>query len=993
MTLLLLITILAQSSLVDYKFWNDICQIFQDYSGNNQHSINGGSISTNSLDTICTDRGSYFTSQAYISLPPNSLVESSINLFPESFTSLYIYPIISGTILSRSLSKYGFSQFFTISLSCSYSELSETKGLSIDISLPVLNSWSLVTLQIGKNFTKIYIQEVLEYTFSFSIDIGALLVLSDFYTLGNGFEGFIYEFWIDKSFTNYILKADSILCVPGQCFYGFDTTCICSYCITSPSILCVADVPSPYFSSNMKTCSAPLTPTDIAGECRICPSGCSIDWCSSDYICLDSCLSPCSQCVDVVSCQECENSLMVASNGLCQCQKGSFMNSGACVPCKELCGACEAYEMCTNCTDSEANLVSTEVGFKCECGFGTYWDGHSCSECAEECLGCKSNWDDCIRCRDNNSEKGESGCRCKDGFFQSGVCKPCGEFCEECLNSSNCIRCQAGLVISEGNCIEEIANKTVEEVCALGYVLQEGNCEKCISPCLICVFSGYNCVNCIDNAVITQNLSCKCDEGFFFINETCILGLFLEIQTGANVIYLEFSEELETPLNESMIDLQSDSAFIWTLNDTNNTIAISCQDYNEKISIKIIFLNLIQGVNGGILIQDTYNELVECQITQTRQDNNTAIAISYIFTTFTLVISLLGLNNVGPSLVWTLIGTMQLLSYMSNMQVNFPFLIHQYLLALNFLIVPDFFGYFFQSLNPNSFLGTTGRDMFIILVSITTFWILIFVERFSKNKARKVIRIVLSMMKWSVFLRIWIICYVEVLCGAITQIFMLDCSNSEKCLSSVLGIGFLILVYLTPIWVYVVIILNYHRITDKKFLRRYSSIVEDFNPDNIQSVLYYYYYFIRRLAYILNLLLLQNFQLIQSVINIALSLAFLFYLIKNQCFKGARDNYFCIICEISLLISIIICTAFIFQMSDTTSLILSYCCIGLGGAITLLNLALSLYGFVEKINSYKKDKLQHGPTFAAHKNLPSMAALHISSASVRNSIEESENND
>ena len=94
------------------------------------------------------------------------------------------------------------------------------------------------------------------------------------------------------------------------------------------------------------------------------------------------------------------------------------------------------------------------------------------------------------------------------------------------------------------------------------------------------------------------------------------------------------------------------------------------------------------------------------------------------------------------------------------------------------------------------------------------------------------------MMKWSVFLRIWIICYVEVLCGAITQIFMLDCSNSEKCLSSVLGIGFLILVYLTPIWVYVVIILNYHRITDKKFLRRYSSIVEDFNPDNIQSVLY-----------------------------------------------------------------------------------------------------------------------------------------------------------
>ena len=80
-------------------------------------------------------------------------------------------------------------------------------------------------------------------------------------------------------------------------------------------------------------------------------------------------------------------------------------------------------------------------------------------------------------------------------------------------------------------------------------------------------------------------------------------------------------------------------------------------------------------------------------------------------------------------------------------------------------------------------------------------------------------------------------------------------------------------------------------------------------------------------------------------------------------------------------------------MSDTTSLILSYCCIGLGGAITLLNLALSLYGFVEKINSYKKDKLQHGPTFAAHKNLPSMAALHISSASVRNSIEESENND
>ena len=226
-------------------------------------------------------------------------------------------------------------------------------------------------------------------------------------------------------------------------------------------------------------------------------------------------------------------------------------------------------------------------------------------------------------------------------------------------------------------------------------------------------------------------------------------------------------------------------------------------------------------------------------------------------------------------------------------------------------------------------------------------------------------------------------CYLEMINGSINQVQNPDFSTVQSTINTILGIFFLILSFLTPFCVYLFLLINFHKLNQLPFLKKYSSLYYEVKQNKIQTILYYYYYFIRRFVYIINLALLYPFPIVQSIFNILFSLGFLAYLVNSRCFKNAKEMNFNILCELSVLASTIICSSYLFDLSEKTSTVLEYLCLAIGATVTFVNLSLSVHGFLDKMLKFRRDKLVHGPTFAAHKNLPSLAVLHISSMSGR----------
>jgi hypothetical protein len=87
-TFILALSTLSFGKIVEYQLSKNYGQVFVDYSGNNNHGVNGDSHTTVSKDTMPSDRGAYYTnSQIAITTPYNTLVNTELTL-TQPFTLL-----------------------------------------------------------------------------------------------------------------------------------------------------------------------------------------------------------------------------------------------------------------------------------------------------------------------------------------------------------------------------------------------------------------------------------------------------------------------------------------------------------------------------------------------------------------------------------------------------------------------------------------------------------------------------------------------------------------------------------------------------------------------------------------------------------------------------------------------------------------------------------------------------------------------------------------
>ena len=76
------------SIIAEYRFGVNFGQVFMDYSGNGWYGVNGDSLSVDSNDVDCTDRGIYFSGgDSRVEMPSNSKVSGAFNL-PSNWSAM-----------------------------------------------------------------------------------------------------------------------------------------------------------------------------------------------------------------------------------------------------------------------------------------------------------------------------------------------------------------------------------------------------------------------------------------------------------------------------------------------------------------------------------------------------------------------------------------------------------------------------------------------------------------------------------------------------------------------------------------------------------------------------------------------------------------------------------------------------------------------------------------------------------------------------------------
>lgn len=80
MGLLLILSLVTASKIIEYRFGSNFGPIIADYSGNSHLGVNGDSYSTTTYDAVFTDQGAFFTGYSAIKLPNNEIFSEYIKL-------------------------------------------------------------------------------------------------------------------------------------------------------------------------------------------------------------------------------------------------------------------------------------------------------------------------------------------------------------------------------------------------------------------------------------------------------------------------------------------------------------------------------------------------------------------------------------------------------------------------------------------------------------------------------------------------------------------------------------------------------------------------------------------------------------------------------------------------------------------------------------------------------------------------------------------------
>ena len=475
---------------IDYRFSNNIGQIFYDYSGNNLHAVNGDSHLNQTNDVAYSDRGIYFSKDIQIvTLPPNTLITTGFTLTSPFSIILWFYAFEKQNqiALYRRHISSDFSKRFSV---YQHAEFKLKYYCAVSICTPNTGStYEFTNSKIIQNIWEIFVVSVDNTTFKFS-STGNLKIINTFRNSysENGLSLFTHLGKTSapsgismKCFMYRFMILNNLVDINDLYSSSTSSSCPTAFIFESNSY-CLASISNQSLSSNNTTCS--------------CSYGCSNDI---------SCLNP-------LIC-EFNSTFFHGSNLYCFC--GNSINNTNCISalCNQDCLACFNNKTCKVCKDPNS-IPFDSNGCICKRSFFNTSSllNSSCIPCMDEGLSCNSS-STCNDCRDPNAILNSSNrCICKDQFYlDDGDCKNCDIQCKTCSQSGKCLSCIAEnttLINDDCKCNNGYYNISILD--------KFDSCIKCMDICKTCN-SAYSCIDCLDNARPGAN-GCDCIAGYSYDN-------------------------------------------------------------------------------------------------------------------------------------------------------------------------------------------------------------------------------------------------------------------------------------------------------------------------------------------------------------------------------------------------------------------------------------------------------------------------------------------
>ncbi|KCV73463.1 serine/threonine protein kinase [Fonticula alba] len=256
--------------------------------------------------------------------------------------------------------------------------------------------------------------------------------------------------------------------------------------------------------------TCPARTINIGGQCAGCHASC------------DQCIGPKpNQCL---TCRAPE-ALLQGGDAMCvdTCSVGFFpppvSAAGTCSPCSPYCLECSGpgAKQCTACSGASGLLADGLCRAACPSGWFKVAGLDVCEPCSAKCRTCSGPGDNaCTGCQADQvlSEPGIGSCLdgCPVGRFfrlEDRSCVACDVSCAKCFGpgSSRCSECSAGMVVSDGRCVDS---------CPAGTFLDGGLCRKCDHSCGSCRGAEFSqCTSCLEGRLLHEGMCrTECPAGF-----------------------------------------------------------------------------------------------------------------------------------------------------------------------------------------------------------------------------------------------------------------------------------------------------------------------------------------------------------------------------------------------------------------------------------------------------------------------------------------------
>ncbi|CAG9312392.1 unnamed protein product [Blepharisma stoltei] len=421
------------------------------------------------------------------------------------------------------------------------------------------------------------------------------------------------------------------------------------------------------------------------------------------------------------------------------------------VQCTENCKACLTNEVCIpNCLISQ------------------YWVGpeyNKCSKCSSECLSCRDSSEFCDLC-DNQ--------KCASCYDFTG------DSCLECVSgTSNTTNCQ---------CDYDLAWNTSSGMCETCHQWQykaNDSCYDCPPLCTQCDIKN-KCKSCINNAVLNSG-SCACSPGYIGTTSCTFIPFNVSLVVNKNnTLVLAFSDMLKKGLNHDQIMMQihNNKILSWSISQiSSKEYLISCNfdgGISKGTTITVHFINStsIVSISGGVIHEDYLSDFLYESLTSEEQEvaqiQNQVSSGVKVFVGSSVALAMFSPN---PSALWTMLNTIQFISYIPYASYPLTDKISAFLKSMSdFNLVPNLFLLFIdenQSNPPYYQARKYGYDSLLILVNvgnditalccvITAIPIVYFFYKCSQRFIGKKFKKLFREYKFSAFLRFWIVCYLEI---------------------------------------------------------------------------------------------------------------------------------------------------------------------------------------------------------------------------------------